>query len=120
MKTILVDHEVLASLYGDCHECLNEVFTEFLSGYESMKQDLSSAFASGNLFSLKRLLHFYGPSYMYLGMPGMSDRFKNLEHKCAQEGNHFVLSAEFAELIELVQKSYNEVLSRTESLKKAV
>lgn len=120
MKTILFDHEVLANLYGDCQDSLNEVFSEFLNGYEPMKQGLSSAFASGNLFTLKRLLHYYGPSYMYLGMPRMSEMFKNLEQKCAQAGNHFELSAEFAELIRMVEKSYGEAISQLSFLKKAV
>jgi len=49
MKTIQIDNEVLSNLYDDCQDSLNEVFTEFISSYEVMTQDFSSAFNSGNL-----------------------------------------------------------------------
>ena len=120
MKTILIDDEVLNNLYGDCHDSLNEVFSEFIRSYQSMKQSFSSAFGSGNLSSLKRLLHFHGPSFMYLGMPQVADMFRKLEHTCTLAGNHFVISTDFAELMTAVDMSYQEVIRHTDRLKKAV
>lgn len=120
MKAILIDSEVLSNLYGDCQDSLNEVFSEFINGYEAMSQNLSSAFNSGNLSSLKRLLHFHGPSYMYLGLPQVAEMFRQLEHKCTESGNHFVISADFVQLKAIMDKSYQEVLHHTDYLKKAI
>lgn len=120
MKTILIDNEVLSNLYGDCQDGLNEVFSEFISGYEAMSQNLSTAFNSGNLSSLKRLLHFHGPSYMYLGLPQVADMFRQLEHKCTEAGNHFVISADFIHLKNVMDHSYQEVIRFTDCLKKAI
>lgn len=120
MKKIYIDEEVLQNLYGNCQDSLNEVFSEFVSSYETMKQSLSSAFASGNLSSLRRLLHFYGPSYMYLGLPRITEMFKNMEHKSAQSGNHFALSSDFSELIQVMDFTFQEVTCKAGLLKQAV
>ncbi|MBM3416729.1 MAG: Hpt domain-containing protein [Bacteroidetes bacterium] len=120
MKTIQIDNEVLSNLYDDCQDSLNEVFTEFISSYEVMTQDFSSAFNSGNLSSLKRLLHFHGPSYMYLGLPQVADMFRQLEHKCREVGNHFAISADFMQLRNVMDISYQGVANRVNLLKEAV
>lgn len=117
---MLIDSEVLSNLYGDCQDSLNEVFSEFISGYEEMTQNLSTAFNSGNLSSLKRLLHFHGPSYMYLGLPQVADMFRQLEHKCTEAGNHFIISAEFIQLKNAMDNSYREVIRYAGCLKKAI
>lgn len=120
MKTIHIENEVLADLYGGCQDSLNEVFSEFISSYEGMTQSLISAFNSGNLSSLKRLLHFHGPSYMYLGLPMVSESFRQLEQKCLEAGNHFVISGEFMELKKMMDLSYEEVIRHTVYMKKAI
>ncbi|MEI2737969.1 MAG: hypothetical protein V9F01_04220 [Chitinophagaceae bacterium] len=120
MKTIQVDNDVLNSLYGDSKDSLNEVFSAYISSYHEMKQNLSSAFCSGNLNSLKRLLHFHGPSYMYLGMPQLANMFNALEQKCAQVGNHFAISSDFAELMQLIENSYLQIANEVVYLKKAI
>ncbi len=120
MKTIQIDREVLSTLYGGCHESMNEVFTEFLRGYSELKQNLFAAFDSGNLSSLKRLLHFHGPSFMYLGIPLVAGMFKDMELKCSLGGNHFSLSADFKRLMGAVEESWLQVADETDCLKKAV
>lgn len=120
MKTILIDKEALLSLYGDCQDSLNEVLSEFIRSYQETKQNLSTAFSSGNLQSLKRLLHFHGPSFMYLGLPQVAEMFKTLENKCIQAGNHFMVSEDFSALMKAIEISYQEVLKQADCFKKAV
>lgn len=120
MKTVLIDNEVLSNLFGGCEDSMMEVFSTYLNTYEESRQNLSSAFLSGNLLSLKRLLHFHGPSFMYLGLPQVAEMFKQLEHKCAHTGNHFVVAEEFSELLKAMEQSYFEILKAAECFKKAV
>lgn len=118
MKTIQLDREVLQNLYGDCPESLVEIFSEFLANYSEIKQNLFSTFNSGNLSSLKRVLHFHGPSFMYLGMPQVADMFKNLELKCSGIDNHFSVSKDFSELMQAVEKSWQEATNEMEHFRK--
>lgn len=120
MKTIQIDREVLCTLYDGCQESLNEMFTEFLGSYDELRKNLYSAFESGNLNSLKRVLHFHGPSFTYLGMPVVADMFKDLEKKCAQADNHFIVSADFAALMKAVEEGYNQAIKEMDYYKKAV
>ena len=120
MKTIQLDREVLQNLYGDSQDSMIEIFSEFLTGYYEIKQTLNSAFESGNLSSLKRVLHFHGPSFMYLGLPDVALMFKTLEQKCTQVVAHFSLSKEFAELMQTVEGSWLETKNEMQFLKKAV
>ena len=120
MKTILIDKEVLNNLFGECQDSLNEVFSAFINSYQETKQNFFSAFYSGNLHSIKRLLHFHGPSFMYLGLPQVSDMCKKLEHVCAQAGNHFTIADDFSELMQAMDGSFEEVLKTVQCFKKAV
>jgi hypothetical protein len=120
MKTTQLDRVVLQNLYGDCQHSQMEVFSEFLSSYTEIKKSLFSAFESGNLSSLKRILHFHGPSFIYLGMPHVAVMFNNLELKCFQTDNHFALSAEFSELMEAVEESWLQLINEMEYFRKAV
>ena len=120
MKTIQLDRGVLQNLYGDCQDSMIEIFSEFLTEYPEIRKTMSSAFESGNLLSLKRVLHFHGPSFMYLGIPDVAAMFKDMESKCTQVENHFVLAAEFAELMQIIERSYLHAKNEMEFLKKAV
>jgi hypothetical protein len=120
MKTIQLDRDVLQNLYGDCQESMTEIFSDFLTEFSETRQNLVSAFDSGNLLSLKRVLHFHGPSFMYLGLPDVATAVKTLEKKCLESDNHFTLSKEFAELMEIVDGSWMTVKNEMEYLKKAV
>jgi hypothetical protein len=120
MKTILLDRDVLQNLYGDCPESLVEIFSEFLANYPEVKQNLFSTFNSGNLSSLKRVLHFHGPSFMYLGMPQVADMFKGLELKCSGIDNHFSLSNDFKELMQAVEAGWLQATNEMKNYKKAV
>jgi hypothetical protein len=42
-------------------------------------------------------------------MPEVADMFKALELKCSQGDNHFVLTADFAELMKAVESSWLQV-----------
>ena len=120
MKTIQLDRSVLHNLYGDCTESMIELFTDFITSYSETRKSLFSAFESGNLLSLKRVLHYHGPSFMYLGIPEVAEMFKNLESKCSRVDNHFALSADFAELMETMERSCLEAKQEMECLKQAV
>lgn len=120
MNAIHIDEEVLDTLFGGCEDSLNEVYSIFISGYPETRKNLSSAFYSGNLNSLKRLLHFHGPSFMYLGLPQVADMFKKLEHKCLQAGNHFTIADDFSVLMQAMETSLEEILKASQRFKKAV
>ena len=120
MKTIQLDRDVLHNLYGDCQENMTEIFSDFLADYTETRQNLLSTFDSGNLMSIKRVLHFHGPSFMYLGLPDVATAFKSLEKKCLESDNHFTLSKEFADLIKMVDGSWLMVKNEMECFKRAV
>jgi HPt (histidine-containing phosphotransfer) domain-containing protein len=120
MKTILLDRVVLQTLYGDSRESMIEIFSEFLTSYSATKNALFSAFESGNLTSLKRVLHYHGPSFMYLGLPEVATQFKSLELKCSQAENHYSLSKDFAELMQTVEISWHQAKNEMDYIKNAV
>jgi hypothetical protein len=66
------------------------------------------------------VLHFYGPSFNYLGLPEVTGIFNNLELKCSKVDNHFSLSKDFAELMRTVEGSWLQVKNEMECLEKAV
>jgi hypothetical protein len=120
MKTIQLNRDVLQNLYGDCHDSMIEIFTDFLTEYSETRQNMFSAFDSGNLSSLKRVLHFHGPSFMYIGLPEVAAMFKDMEQKCSHVETHFSLSKDFADLIHTIDGSWMRVKNEMEFLKKAV
>lgn len=120
MKIANLDHDVLFSLYGDCRESMNEVFSEFLSSYHTLKDNLSSAFESGDLPALKKMLHFHGPSFMYIGLPDVAAMFKNLEKACVNAENNFQVYTDYTALQLAVEESYAAVSNETAVYSKAV
>jgi len=120
MKTIQLNRDVLQNLYGDCQESMIEIFSDFLTEFTETRQTLFSAFDSGNLSSLKRVLHFHGPSFMYLGLPEVAAMFKSLEQRCTEVDIHFALSKDFAELVKTVDGCWMRIRNEMEYLKKAV
>ena len=120
MKTIQLDRGVLQNLYGDCQDSMIEIFSEFLTEYPEIRKTMFAAFESGSLSSLKRVLHFHGPSFMYLGIPGVAAMFKDLESKCSQVDSHFALATDFAELMQTVERSCLQAKNEMEYLRKAV
>lgn len=120
MKAIQLDQEVLQNLYGDCEESKSEVFSEFLAGFTELKQNLFSAYDDANLESLKKLLHFYGPSFMYVGVPNVATCFKNLELKCAAVTNVQMISRDFFELLQMVDDTRTQVINQSIYYSKAV
>ncbi len=120
MKTIQLNRAVLQNIYCDSQNSMIEVFSEFIAGYPEIRKTLFSAFESGNLRSLKRVLHFHGPSFNYLGLPEVAGIFNNLKLKCSQVDNHFSLSKDFAALMQNVDESWLLVKDEMEYLMKAV
>jgi predicted transcriptional regulator len=57
---------------------------------------------------------------MYLGLPDVAVRFKDLEKKCLQIDNHYSLSNEIDELMQMVDKSWLQIKDEMEYLRKAV
>lgn len=120
MKTIQPDRAVLQNIYGNSQNSMIEVFSEFLAGYPEIRQTLFTAYESGNLRSLKRVLHYHGPSFMYLGLPEVASIFNNLELKCSRVDNHFSLSKDFTALMQSVEGSWLHAKKGMEYLQKAV
>jgi len=113
MKTIQLNSEVLQNLYGGCEESKSEVFTEFLFNYRQIKKDLFSAYESGSLDSMKSLLHFHGPSFMYLGVPEVSGYFKKLELQCSNSHDRNAVSVDFFKLLQMVDDTWLQVYNHT-------
>lgn len=109
MKITSPDQDVLLSLYGGCRESMNEVFREFLGSYHSLEQNLRAAFGSGDMAALKKMLHFHGPSFMYIGFPQVSAMFKSLENACVRAENNLQVSAEYTALMQAVRDSFESV-----------
>jgi hypothetical protein len=120
MKTIQLDNEVLQSLYSGCEESKEEVFSEFISSYSDLKNNLVTVYASGNLVSIKSTLHYHGPSFMYLGAPEVASMFKKLELQCGVSQSTNSISAQFNELLEMVEATWLQVIDNCKSYKKAV
>ncbi len=120
MKTIQLNNEVLLNLYGDCEESKTEVFSEFLSTYSELKQNLFLTYESGDLESLKSLLHYHGPSFMYLGVPEVSEYFKKLELVCTGNSNRNSISTDFFRLLQMVDDTWLQIYNQTVYFKKAV
>jgi hypothetical protein len=120
MKTIQLNRAVLQNIYGDSRESMMEIFSEFLTGYPGIRKSLFSAFESGNLNSFKRVLHYHGPSFNYLGLPEVAGMFHNLKLKCSQVENHFSLSKDFEALMQTMEGSWQQMKNEMECLQKAV
>ena len=120
MKTIQIDRQVLQTLYGGCEESIKEVFTEFIRGYSELKENLVSGYESANAKKQKKVLHFHGPSFMYLGMPEITSQFKKIEMYCAEPSACSLPSSEFTELMEMVNESKLLVENEINYIRKAV
>lgn len=120
MKTIQLNLEVLQNLYGDCEESKAEVFGEFLNTYADLKRNLFNAYDSGELASMKSLLHYHGPSFMYLGVPDVADAFKKLELRCLSAKDTQALSVDFFNLLQMVDDTWLQVYNYTNYYKRAV
>ena len=116
MKTIQINKEVLYSIYGGCSESMKEVFSAFLNGHAIIRQNLLSSYRSGSFDSLKKFLHYHGPSFMYIGMPNISHSFKELEQQCLGVANQNLISDNFSNLIQLVDESKALVANEMEHL----
>jgi hypothetical protein len=119
MKTIQLNSEVLQNLYGGCEESKTEVFTEFLSAYADLKQNLFSAYEAGSLDTMKSLLHNHGATFMYLGVPEVSDFFKKLEIQCSKIQDPHSISADFFRLLQMVDDTRLQVYNQVMYYKKA-
>jgi hypothetical protein len=119
MKTILLDRVVLKSFYGDSLEGMTEIFSQFLASYPETKKTLIAAYESGNLTSLKRVLQYHAPSFIYLGLPDLLSEFKNLSIKCSEVDSHYSLSNDFKELMLTLESCWQIVKNEMKSLMKA-
>ena len=119
MKTIQLNNEVLLNLYGDCEESKAEVFSEFLASYYELKQNLFAAYEEDDLESLKNLLHYHGPSFMYIGVPEVADRFKKLEADCNKVKDRVSISVDFFNLLQMVDDTRMQVADQMQYFQKA-
>jgi hypothetical protein len=119
MKTIQISKSMLQSLYGGSTESMVTVFSEFLNCHSAIRENLVSSYNSGSIDSLKKLLHYHGPTFMYLGMPVISNCFKNLEERCKQGSDRSSISTGFFVLIQFVDQSKQMIMKELECLKGA-
>jgi hypothetical protein len=56
---------------------------------------------------------------MYLGMPVVSDCFKNLEEQCKHNSDRMSISSSFTMLMQFVDQSKLMVMNELEHMKKA-
>ena len=119
MKTIQISRPVLQNLYGDCTDGMVEVFSQFLNCHSEIRENLVSSYNSGNVELLKKFLHYHGPSFMYLGMPVVSDCFRNLEEQCKQGSDRSSISTGFNVLIQFVDQSRQMIANELAYLTKA-
>src|SRR5882757_5049867 len=119
MKTFQISRPILQSLYGDCTESMAEVFSQFLKCHSEIRENLVSSYNSGNIELLKKSLHYHGPSFMYLGMPVISDCFRNLEGQCKQFFDCSSISTGFNVLIQFVDQSRQMIANELANFKKA-
>ena len=117
MKTIQISTPLLNSLYGDSIDCIGEVFSEFLSCHEEIRENLTSSYHSGKIDSLRKILHHHGPSFLYLGLPSIADFFKNLEIRCKSISDKSAISSEFSVLMQMVDESREQVINQLAYLK---
>lgn len=117
MKTIQISKPLLNSLYGDSIDCIEEIFSEFLSSHGEIRENLASSYHSGKIDSLRKFLHHHGPSFLYLGLPSVSDFFKNLEERCKSISDNSVISSEFSVLMQMVDESRVQVINQLACLK---
>ena len=117
MKTIQISKPLLNTLYGDSVDCIEEIFSEFLSTHGEIRENLTSSYHSGKIDSLRKILHHHGPSFMYLGLPLISDFFKNLEMRCKSISDNSIISSEFSLLIQMVDESKVQVSNQLKYLK---
>lgn len=103
--TMKVKKEVLQSIYGNSFESLQEVFSTFLNTHADIAKELTSVYNNGQLDKLRRILHHHGPSFMYLGLPEITDSFKKLEQLCTNVTSHDSVSDSFSSLIQMVEQS---------------
>jgi hypothetical protein len=119
MKTIQISKPLLRSLYGDSTECIQEVFSEFLSSHGEIIENLTSSYNSGRIDSLRKFLHHHGPSFLYLGLPSISDFFKSLELQCKSASDNSAISSEFSLLLQMIDESRVQVLNQLAYLKQS-
>jgi hypothetical protein len=117
MKTIQINKPLLHNLYGDSIDCIEEVFSEFLSTHGQIRENLTSSYHSGKIDSLRKFLHHHGPSFLYLGLPSISDFFKNLELQCKLVSDKSAISSEFSILMQMVDESRIQVINQLAYIK---
>jgi hypothetical protein len=117
MKPIQISKPLLNSLYGDSIECIEEVFSAFLSSHQEIIENLTSSYNSGKIDSLRKFLHHHGPSFLYLGFPTISDCFKSLETQCKSVSDNDAISSEFSVLMQMVDESRVQVINQLEYFK---
>ena len=114
------DRTVLHNIYGDSSENMIDIFSEFLNSYPDIRKTLYSAFESGNLNSFKRVLHYHGPSFNYLGLPEVAEMFHALKLRCYQVENHFYLSRDFETLMKTIEGGWLQVKKEMDYFKQVV
>ncbi len=120
MKELSLDREMLHQFYDGCNESMTEVFTEFENKYEELKNGLASPELSSPSNELKKFLHFHGPSFMYIGLPEISKRFKALEIACMDLNlSSEEFSASHNLLVKDVTESYALVTQELNNLKQS-
>lgn len=88
-----LDSKHLSSLYGNDYIWIQEIFR---IAHENFPADLSAirvAWDTQDMDSLKRSVHKIKPTFGFIGLPGLQQTCKDLEHSIAQEASVSALHA---------------------------
>ncbi|MBX9782492.1 MAG: hypothetical protein K2X48_04275 [Chitinophagaceae bacterium] len=120
MTTVALNRTLIKSIYGDQVESASELFILFVKDFPKIRHDLLLAFQSGQPENLIQLLHYHAPSFTYMGLPVLTFECQKLEEKCTQQKKLAPLESDFFNLLDLIEKGKEEVVSNFGFLKIAV
>lgn len=107
MERLTINEQTLEDLYSGCKETTSEIFAEFINKYPEFRKGVGELYDAKDWAGLKKLLHSYAPSFLYIGLPEVTDQVKDLEKTCMQEP--VIVSAienKYNNLLGLIDQSY--------------
>ncbi len=100
---IKINLDELKNFYGGNVESIIEVFDEYLSAHQEIKDSLEEQFTSNDVKGLNKSLHHHGPIYSYVGLPELTTMFQELEKKCEGISNCNEVESEYTAITGLLK-----------------
>lgn len=110
MSTIIeLDKTILATYYDNHKEDIAMMLGDYLEKYDNIISSLQEA-KNANIQQLRETLHYHSSVFAYIGLPTLTEEFKQLEQKCINNeplGNDFdVLLQKVQQTKAIVEKEY--------------